>query len=474
MFCVRCGAEIAQAASFCGRCGIRLAPHIPASQSSLSSVNPTRGIAPNRLWVIGSLVGAILEYLTRPSGPGRTASIRNRDYTRCDAPRFRSNPRSIGPGIVQSPTHGCNCRGSPRRSCGSNSTPRKLTMLIPLSISIVALLPRAFRTVTVIGRKCRSVRTIFALASLAVTSMVWGGTRISGTYVAHGPTFAEMLQMTQTENGQITGVVSSVEVDADGEVKSDQGSLSGAFDSGQITLTFHPGLFASSFAGSASGTTVHLEAVGSKGEVLSWTFVRSSPEIFKGYVVHLKSSAESLILTKDLLKRAQELNQAVATAEAWKSNAELDAQKIPTVKGYFQNIEDRMTRLVAKERISANSVARSQISVAVIQGEVAGTQADLQVDQLWDRSIGDPGRQLQQALANYGSACSTREDFRSRGATKEAVDQWESACKGANEEHARFEPIFKQITDQRAELRSFQVAAKSRREALVREANRIQ
>lgn len=47
---------------------------------------------------------------------------------------------------------------------------------------------------------------------LLLPNLCEAGSRISGTYVHHGSKFAEMLQLTQVGNGQITGVFSSLEL----------------------------------------------------------------------------------------------------------------------------------------------------------------------------------------------------------------------------------------------------------------------
>ena len=54
------------------------------------------------------------------------------------------------------------------------------------------------------------------------------------------------------------------------------------------------------------------------------------------------------------------------------ANAETRAQRIPGVKDYYRRIESEMRSLVARERAPSNSVARTQISVRVIQGKYRG------------------------------------------------------------------------------------------------------
>ena len=109
---------------------------------------------------------------------------------------------------------------------------------------------------------------------------------ISGTYVAHATSFAEMLQLTQTSGGQISGVLSHVELKSDGRPSSEQSPMNGPADGGQLalkfptTLSFIPG---KSLGGTIGGNTIHLQIVESNGNVSAEAFERSTPSQFKAY-----------------------------------------------------------------------------------------------------------------------------------------------------------------------------------------------
>jgi hypothetical protein len=99
---------------------------------------------------------------------------------------------------------------------------------------------------------------------------------------------------------------------------------------------------------------------------------------------------------------------------------------------------------------------------------------DLQVDQMWDRTIGDSGKGLSRQFASYPADCNNRKELKKRGATGAAIDAWQSACQRAQAEKAKFEPFYRRIMEQRGELKAFQAASGSHRQALVAEASRIQ
>jgi hypothetical protein len=128
-------------------------------------------------------------------------------------------------------------------------------------------------------------------------------------------------------------------------------------------------------------------------------------------------------------------------------------------------------------RCSSPTVCLSQVfpsASAVIQGNVTGMQTDLQVDQMWDRAIGDSGRNLSRIFASQPSNCGTARELQKRGAASQAVATWESACEQALTERTKFDSVFKRIIEQRAELKAFQTTAESHRQALADEAGRIQ
>jgi gas vesicle protein len=320
----------------------------------------------------------------------------------------------------------------------------------------------------------KSFRLASALVVVTATAS-YAAPRISGTYVAHGSGFAEMLQLTQTDNGQLTGVWNSVSVGNDGKISSEQTSVTGAVDGGQITLSARSAfsfLSGGTVSGTVQGNTIVLNTTDRKGNVLSEQFVRSSAKEFKGYTDKLHLSTQSIQVNNRLLKSASQCQQNVKAAEQWIQNAELHAGRIENVKRKYDEIENRMSALVNKERATRDALQKGQISLDVGQGNLAGGQVDLDVNQVWDYPIEATGTELYKRFSDWNGDCGTSEELRNRGASSESIAQWDRACKAALAEKAKFIPIYKRIMQQRQELKSFQSAAQSRRQVLVEEASR--
>jgi hypothetical protein len=315
------------------------------------------------------------------------------------------------------------------------------------------------------------------LIPLLLVATACNASPVSGTYVAHAPTFAEMLQLTQTPDGQISGVLSYVVLKSDGQIISEQTPVSGTADAGQLTLKF-PGILSfisgKSLAGTVSGNTIRLQMVDANGNVSSEAFERSSPSQFKAYADEMKSKGQAMAYNTKLLNLAQQYRETVANAESWIANAEAHAARIPNAKADYDKIESQMRTLVVRERATLDSVTRSQISVAVTQADIAGEQVDIQVQQIWDLGIGDSGTKLEKEFTGWDGNCGTDQQLRKQGATDQAISAWDEACKQVVVERAKFEPTYNRIGEQRADLKSFQATAQAHRKTLVNEANRIQ
>jgi hypothetical protein len=320
------------------------------------------------------------------------------------------------------------------------------------------------------------MRSLVAIA-MALVSTACNASHVSGTYVAHASSFAEMLQLTQGADGQISGVLSHVELKSDGSVRSEQSPVNGTADAGQLTLKF-PSVLSfiagKSLAGSISANAIHLQIVDSRGNVSSETFERSSPSQFKTYADEIKSRGRGIAYNAKLLDLARQYHETVSTAENWIANAQAHAERIPNAKADYDRIESQMRSLVGRERQTLDSVARSQLSVAVTQADIAGEQVDIQLQQIWDFGIGDPGVTLEKEFTSWDGNCGTDQQLRKQGATDQAISAWDEACKQLMAERARFESIYKGMSQQITELRLFQVTAQAHRKALVIEANRLQ
>jgi hypothetical protein len=150
---------------------------------------------------------------------------------------------------------------------------------------------------------------------------------------------------------------------------------------------------------------------------------------------------------------------------------EAHAGRIPNAKADYGRLENQMRSLVERERRTFDSVARSQIAVAVTQADIAGEQFDIQIQQIWDIGIGESGTKLEKEFTDWDGHCGTDQELRKQGASTQTTETWDEACREVLAERAKFGSIYRRMSDERADLRSFQTTAQSHRKSLVNEAN---
>lgn len=314
----------------------------------------------------------------------------------------------------------------------------------------------------------RALRICLA-CTFAVLGISAAGARLSGTYVAHDAGSAIMLQITQTDNGQITGVVSIVAMDADGKINSLQKPISGALDSGQITLSLHggfAGLDSKSMSGTVRGDSIVLESLGDNGEVDSFIFSRASAVEFKRDVDEVRAKAESVIIDAALANTVAASKETLLKTNTWMSDAQSHVQKIAGLEGYYKQIEVKMRQLVKKERWNSNSMVRSQISMYVSQGSMVGSNLDMRVNAAWDHVLQDAA-DLNARYTKLTFDCSVSEtELHRKGGSQSAIDSWHGACQNIAAEKDKFESELRLVAESRADLKQFQGDAQKRRQFL--------
>jgi hypothetical protein len=282
-----------------------------------------------------------------------------------------------------------------------------------------------------------------------------------------------MLQLTQATGGQITGVVSVVELDSSGSVKADTSSITGGtLDGAQLTLTLHPGMFGTNISGTRVGNTIRLQSVDRDGRISSSIFTRSSVSGFGTCADQLQQKSTIIKMNSNLSSQIRQFSQTVHDAEAWIQNAQLHASRIPTADGHYSQIQEEMQKLVERERSTLDRGDRFQISLDVNQKRIDGDLFDIDVNQTWEWPIESQLKTITQQLAGCATTCNLR-DAEKPGTEPTIKDQWESGCRNVLAVHANFQSIAQKVMEQRSELKAYQAKAKTLREATVTQAESL-
>ncbi len=301
-----------------------------------------------------------------------------------------------------------------------------------------------------------------------------GQARISGAYLAHDNSGAMMLQLTQTNDGQLAGVFSLVLL-KDGKIEASQVSVRGVTDNGQITLTFGEGFLGfgkPTCSGTVRGNTITLQII-DKGKVTPMVLSRASESLFATYTDELKKRATAISTNALLSQFVKAVKQMVPTSDAWISEAQGRVQQYPAIENGYRQIETRMQKLIGRERTIADSSVRYQISTNVYHLDIEGYNFDTQVDSAWDR-LSDGGTNLEKQFATLVNNCKGSEiSLRQRGASEELIDGWRTACRNGLVQRDRFQSQLKTIREKRASLKAFQKDAEVRRQAVVKLSDKL-
>ncbi|HLQ75972.1 MAG TPA: hypothetical protein VK210_01375, partial [Terriglobia bacterium] len=155
----------------------------------------------------------------------------------------------------------------------------------------------------------------------------------------------------------------------------------------------------------------------------------------------MKSKGQSIVYSTKLMNLAQEYRETVANAENWIANAEVHAERIPNAKADYEKIESELKSLLTRERQTLDFNTRTQISLQIGRGDLAGGQLDMQLDEIWDVGIGDSGAKLEKDFTGWDGNCGTDHELQKQGANDRAIEAWDRACKQVVTERAKFEPI---------------------------------
>jgi hypothetical protein len=290
---------------------------------------------------------------------------------------------------------------------------------------------------------------------------------VSGTFVSHGDRDAMMLQLSQSENGQILGTYSYVQLNGLNSVKSGQTKVTGAVNAGEITLSFGGLLGVSDTrSGTANRDTIRLQTLGEHGEVFNSTFQRSSAEEFGRLSDGLRRREKTADLTAHLDTRLREVQNIIGGVDAWIAEANLHAARIPAVEDTYRHINDRMRELINLEQRTPNPVQRGQLSVQVSQVHVSASQYDLQGEAVWS-GVMDRAKAINVGLNTFIADCATPDaKLQQAGIGPNELRKWRDQCSDARNAQTRFAKVFTGMVDQSMNVKYYREQHRKERDAL--------
>jgi len=222
---------------------------------------------------------------------------------------------------------------------------------------------------------------VFGLLALSSPSYADG---ISGTYVGRGSNSVFLVQLVETNGGQLTGRYEQTLLQPNGKLEQMNASITGASDGRTVVVTIKPTeLLSGSFtaSGTIEGSALHLSG-GGYGSTLTLNLTKSEESAFRSLVEDLTNQSHQIIATRalqeeadrrakaqaDLLTLVKNLTQKMTTFSATTDGA---LRKFAPVEERYKAITEWMRAAHARQRSiygdGQASVARSQIGVSINQ-----------------------------------------------------------------------------------------------------------
>ena len=265
--------------------------------------------------------------------------------------------------------------------------------------------------------------------------------RVSGNYLYEGSDSASFFQITEAEKGELTGIATVVEVEADGRLTTNKVNLVGVADGDHLTLTIKSGFLGFGdvrLTGTARGNEIELATVGDDARVQTMLLRKSSLNRFERVLAQIRrtsnvrSSEEAsrdgaARYSANIERATMASRDAVTAAKAMLAlRADLLASTVQFESNY-RSIESRMGKLIERERSTDDQIARGQIEVEIGQLEVEGGQVDVAVDRSVFEYILET-RNVENQLPDSDSHCPEVGEVVAKGASPQLADQSHSAC----------------------------------------------
>lgn len=218
------------------------------------------------------------------------------------------------------------------------------------------------------------VRTL-VIMSIVMSLAACFDRSISGSYVVKDSSSAELLQLTQTQDGKIVGTLQHIALKSGGGIETSMANVSGVVDGENLTLTVSlAGLpISRNLSGTVTASALELNLVGSTGAVASAHFARGSVADFNSEAERLARAGQSIKAEKLRADQVETLDRSALALEvalnAYVKRARKQIDDTPRFISYFtrasNDVSDRLR--FAQDLLSGNGVQRAQAEAVLAQ-----------------------------------------------------------------------------------------------------------
>lgn len=217
---------------------------------------------------------------------------------------------------------------------------------------------------------------ILVIISIVISLAACFDRSISGSYVVKGSSSADLLQLTQAQDGKIVGTLQRIALKSGGGIETTMANVGGVVDGESLVLTVsQAGLpISQNFSGTVTASTLELNMIGSAGAITGAHFVRGSVADFNAEAERLAQASQVIKAEKLRNDQVETLDRSALALEealnAYVKRARKQIDDTPRFISYFtrasNDIRDRLRfaqRLNGAQRAQAEAVL-AQVSAS--------------------------------------------------------------------------------------------------------------
>ncbi|AZD98618.1 hypothetical protein [Pseudomonas chlororaphis] len=245
-----------------------------------------------------------------------------------------------------------------------------------------------------------SLLRILVIMSIVISLSACFDRSISGSYVAKDSSSAELLQLTQAQDGKIVGTLQHIALKSSGGIETTKANVSGVADGESLTLSVSwVGLpISRNLSGTVTASALELNLAGSAGTVVSAHFARGSVADFNSEAERLVQAGQSIKAEKLRADQVETLDRSALALEkalnAYVKRARKQIDDTPRFISYFTRASNDVSeRLRLAQRLSSGNGAQRAQAEAVLAQISASEPAIRNTGDSIDTAIEDMARE---------------------------------------------------------------------------------
>ena len=323
------------------------------------------------------------------------------------------------------------------------------------------------------------VPLLLAIA-LSIAFTAFAKQDVTGRYLSKFSDGVYWLQIVKTPDGRVSGELDSTSVSSDGKIVYTSQAVSGAADGTALSLTIgHTTILQSALtsSGTLSDNKIAL-TIGHDGRPPSkLVLTRATDDEYQVQLKALSDLSTKVRAAKSEREFVAGVHQLIDQLNKFKLTANAHITKLPEAEQRYLAITQRMTELLSQERQLAGSpresVARSQLDVAINQGSVATSQLHVQIQSV-QTEYRTRALPLMQQLSRTGQTCHRAHRPTSDNPIQPGNEAWNSTCLALFEAEDSFTPSANQLKDMLAKLEEVYKREQAKQEQILEEAQRLE